>query len=77
MAKNRPVVLVTGARQTGKSSILQHIFADLPYVTSDHRHQTELANENPDYSIQSFPGPIVLDEIRYAPNFFDLSKVNG
>ncbi len=43
--QSRPAVLLTGARQTGKSTLLQHMFPDTHYVTFDHLQQVEAARE--------------------------------
>ena len=45
LVATRPVVLLTGARQTGKSSLLQKRFPDANYVTFDHLRQMEAAKE--------------------------------
>lgn len=74
-ARTRPVVLVTGARQTGKSSLLQHAFPELTYITLDSVRQSEMAHENPEYFLQSFADPVILDEVQYAPDLFRHLKI--
>ena len=45
--KTRPVILLTGIRQAGKSSLLQRLYADTEYVTLDRIILAEEAEENP------------------------------
>ena len=45
--KARPVVLLTGVRRAGKSSLLQHIYTDAEYVTLDRILLAAEAEENP------------------------------
>ena len=68
--KSRPVVLLTGARQTGKSSLLQKMFNELEYITLDSIQYAAQAKENPDYFLSNFKQPVILDEIQYAPELF-------
>ncbi len=70
LASSRPVVLVTGARQTGKSSLLKRRFPSLQYLTFDHLRQVEAAQESPGLFLDQFNGPAVLDEIQYVPELF-------
>ena len=67
---SRPVVLLTGARQTGKSSLLQRMFNELEYITLDSIQYAEQAKENPDYFLSNFKKPVILDEVQYAPEIF-------
>ncbi len=46
-AREFPVLLVTGPRQAGKSTLLRHVFADKNYVTLDDPFQRKLALEDP------------------------------
>ena len=46
-AGSRPVVLLTGARQTGKSSLLKRLFPESRYITFDYLRQVEVAKESP------------------------------
>lgn len=72
---SRPAVLLTGARQTGKSSLLQKMFPDAPYVTLDHIPTATEAETNPDRFLNRYPGPVILDEVQYAPSLFRELKI--
>ena len=68
-------VLVTGARQTGKSTMLQRIFPDLNYVTLDDDFVKDQANINPHFFMEMNPPPAIIDEIQKAPALFPLVKI--
>ncbi len=71
-----PVLLVTGPRQVGKTTILKHLSKDVrKYVTLDDPHLAQLANEDPALFLQRFTPPILIDEIQYAPTLFPYIKM--
>ncbi|HEB86917.1 MAG TPA: ATP-binding protein [Gammaproteobacteria bacterium] len=71
----RPALLITGARQTGKSSLLNRLFPDLPYVSLDVPLEARQASENGDFFLTSHGVPLVIDEIQYAPELFRAIKI--
>jgi len=77
--RTRPVILLTGVRQAGKSSLLQRLFEDAEYVTLDKIILAEEAEENPTLFLDRFKNQVIIDEIQYAPSLFrDLKiKVDG
>jgi hypothetical protein len=63
-----PVMLVTGPRQVGKTTILQHLSKEgRAYVTLDDPTLAALAREEPALFLQRFKPPVLIDEIQYAP----------
>jgi len=74
-AGSRPVVLLTGARQTGKSSLLTRLFPESRYITFDYLRQVEAARESPQQFLQQCSGNIILDEIQYVPELFRELKI--
>lgn len=78
MSKHFPVVLVCGARQIGKTTVLKH-FADkkgrINYVTLDYPRVRQLAKEDPELFLQQYPAPLIIDEIQYAPELFPYIKI--
>jgi predicted AAA+ superfamily ATPase len=62
-----PVVVVTGARQVGKTTLQQQVFPDLDYVVFDASLDLEQARSEPDLFLRNHPAPLILDEIQYAP----------
>jgi predicted AAA+ superfamily ATPase len=73
--KSRPVVLLTGARQTGKSSLLRHELPDTAYVTFDYIVNAEQAENNPAAFLGQFSTQVILDEIQNAPSLFRELKI--
>jgi hypothetical protein len=70
-----PVLLVTGSRQVGKTTLLKHLAYNRNYVTLDDPMILNLAKEDPSLFIQRFPGPVLIDEIQYAPELLPLIKM--
>lgn len=69
-ARSRPAILVTGARQTGKTSLLKRIFPDHHFVSLDLPSEAALAEQNPEAFLQLHPAPLIIDEVQYAPTIF-------
>lgn len=63
-------VLVTGARQVGKTTMLKNIKPDINYITLDDMLLNQSAVEDPDLFLKTNKPPIIIDEIQYAPNLF-------
>lgn len=68
-------LLVTGARQTGKSTLLKAMFPDIRYVTLDDDFVKEQARENPASFIMLNQPPVFYDEVQYAPQLFPQIKI--
>ena len=72
-----PVVLLNGARQTGKTTLAQALAAEsgAQYFTLDDSATLALAAGDPAGFIRNLTGPIVLDEIQKAPDLFPAIKL--
>jgi predicted AAA+ superfamily ATPase len=71
-----PVMLVTGPRQVGKTTILRHLAdASRTYVTLDDPLIRALAKEDPALFLQRFRSPVLIDEIQYAPQLLPHIKM--
>jgi predicted AAA+ superfamily ATPase len=70
-----PAVVVTGARQVGKTSLVRRVFPDYAYVTLDIPAAAEQAEKSPDMFIHSYDEPLIIDEVQYAPSLFRYLKV--
>lgn len=70
-------VLVIGARQVGKSTMLKHLAMEQnrTYVTMDDDFARELANDDPILFFQTYKPPILIDEIQKAPNLLERIKI--
>ncbi len=70
------VLLVTGPRQVGKSTLLEHCASpDRNRVTLDDLDQRELAVNDPALFLQRHPVPLTIDEVQYAPGLFSQIKI--
>ncbi|MFI3229548.1 MAG: ATP-binding protein [Bacillota bacterium] len=68
MSEQYPVVLVCGARQVGKSTMLNHIkSADRKYVSLDDFSARTLAVQDPELFLETYGTPILIDEIQRVP----------
>lgn len=65
-----PVVTLTGARQTGKTTLLKALYKDLPYVNLEDVDNRTLAIEDPRGFLANFPEGAVIDEAQQAPELF-------
>ena len=71
-----PVLLLTGARQVGKTTLLEACAEPTRrYVTLDDPEQAVLARTDPALFFQRHPPPIIVDEIQYAPELFRAIKL--
>lgn len=71
-----PVLLVTGARQVGKTTFLRHLSDKKRiYVTLDDPLLLNLAKTDPALFLERFSGPLLIDEIQYAPELLPYIKM--
>lgn len=70
-------VLVTGARQVGKTTMLKHLAKEQnrTYVSMDHTMARTLAKSDPVLFFQTYKPPIIIDEIQKAPELFEQIKI--
>jgi predicted AAA+ superfamily ATPase len=74
-ASSFPVVIVTGARQTGKSTLLKHLFPNHKYVTLDYPNIRNLALNDPELFLDNYGENLIIDEIQYAPDLLQYIKI--
>lgn len=71
-----PVLMVTGPRQVGKTTLLE--MSDdghRAYVTLDDLEMRRLAQQDPALFLQTWPAPVTIDEVQYAPQLFSAIKM--
>ncbi len=68
------VILVTGARQVGKTTMIKHL-ADRTYVTLDNAMARQLAQSDPVIFFQTYKPPVIIDEVQRAPRLFEQIKI--
>ena len=85
MSAHFPCVLLTGARQVGKSTLLEEVLpAGMNYVTLDDYTLAAEARRDPIGFLREHEAPLFIDEVQYAPELFraikmrvDAAKRNG
>ena len=74
--KTFPVLLLTGPRQVGKTTLLEMCAGDdRRFVSLDDLRTRKLAREDPPAFMQAHPPPLAIDEIQYAPELFSYIKI--
>lgn len=69
-----PAVLVVGARQVGKSTLLSHLFPKARHVVFDPVVDVGGARRDPEFFLQQHPPPLILDEVQFAPELLPVLK---
>nr|WP_314636082.1 ATP-binding protein [uncultured Oribacterium sp.] len=77
VSKEYPVVLISGPRQVGKTTMLKKLMegTDRNYVSLDDLQERELAKNDPEMFLQLHKPPILIDEVQYAPELFSMIKL--
>lgn len=71
-----PCLMVTGARQVGKSTLLQHMLpAGMKYVSLDDFQLADYARKDPMRFLEQYSSPLCIDEVQYAPDLFRTIKI--
>ena len=74
-AEEFPIVILTGPRQSGKTTLLQHLFAEsYAYVSLEPPDVRAAASEDPRGFLAMYPPPAILDEVQYAPGLLPYIK---
>jgi len=70
-----PVVLITGPRQVGKTTVFENCEPkDRNYVSLDTLEERDLAKQDPRRFLERYRPPLLIDEIQYAPELFPYIK---
>ncbi len=77
VTKEYPVVLVTGPRQVGKTTMLQKLMEGTgrSYVSLDDLNERSIAKNDPELFLQLHKPPVLIDEVQYAPELFTYIKI--
>ena len=70
LAAGYPVLAVTGPRQSGKTTLVRHVFPEHDYVSLEDIDQREFADNDPRGFLDRFPNGVVLDEAQRCPVLF-------
>ena len=75
LARQFKVVLVTGARQVGKTTMVKHLLgSSYNYVTLDSAAMRTSARSDPAAFLLDHPAPVIIDEVQKAPGLFEEIK---
>lgn len=69
-ASSYPVLVITGPRQSGKSTLVRHAFPEYRYVSLEDLDQREFAEMDPRGFLNQFSGGAILDEAQRCPALF-------
>lgn len=76
ISRTFPVLIVTGPRQVGKTTLLSHMAeAGRKMVSLDNPTVRAFAKSDPEMFLQRYAPPVLIDEVQYAPELFDYIKV--
>ena len=67
---------VTGPRQSGKSTMLQHVFPEYPFTTFDDPAEEFAFSTDPQGFLARFSGPVIFDEVQRVPDLFRYIKMS-
>ena len=77
--KDFPVVMITGPRQVGKTTLLKMIKEEskekINYVSLDELTIRTLAIEDPELFLRTYKTPLIIDEFQYAPQLLSYIKI--
>ncbi len=76
VSRQFPALVLTGARQTGKTALLGNLFPKAAFVPLDLPSNAEEAEQEPERFLARHPEPLLLDEVQYAPALFRHLKVS-
>ncbi len=79
LSEHFPAVVITGARQVGKTTLVKELASDseaeIGYVTLDYPVLRYLAKSDPELFLQQYEPPVIIDEIQYAPELLPFIKI--
>ena len=70
LKKSKKVILLTGPRQTGKSSLLKKLFPKMSYVSLDRPSTAYKAEYSGEEFLKELESPVIIDEVQNAPALF-------
>lgn len=77
LSESFPVIMITGSRQVGKTTLLNNMKEEnnINYVSLDNLSTRTLALEDPEMFLERFKPPIIIDEFQYAPDLLIYIKI--
>ena len=62
-----PIITLTGPRQSGKSTLLRHLFGNVPYYSMEDLDIREIALRDPKGFLSQFHDGVIIDEVQHVP----------
>ena len=75
MMKTMPVVTVYGPRQSGKTTLIRHLFPDFAYANLENPMVRALAQQDPEQFFHQYPAPAIIDEVQQVPDLLSYIQV--
>lgn len=75
VSKRKPVIVVTGARQVGKTTMLGMLHPDINSVDLSSPLIRQIAHDDPSTFFDAYPAPVIVDEVQKVGELFDYIKV--
>ena len=75
LVRSFPSLVISGPRQSGKSTLLINTLRDHQYITLDDPLTRERAAADPNFFLDSIGGPVIIDEIQLAPHLLSYIKM--
>lgn len=70
LARSYCVLVICGPRQSGKSTLVQHVFGSHTYTSLEDPDEKAFALEDPRGFLGQFQKKVIIDEVQNAPNLF-------
>lgn len=77
LATKFPIVSVTGPRQSGKTTLIKHLFPDYTYVNLENPDTRQAARLAPRDFVHQSPKGLIIDEAQYAPEIFSYLQITA
>ncbi len=74
-AKTFPAIVISGPRQSGKTTLLKHFIKKGSYISLDDPNFRTLLSDNPIEYLDSLQKPVIIDEIQYLPELANYIKI--
>ncbi|MDR1801210.1 MAG: ATP-binding protein [Lachnospiraceae bacterium] len=74
-SREKGAIIVTGARQTGKTTLIEHLKPEINRITFDDLAIRDSATSEPAAFLQLYQPPLFIDEVQYVPDIFNYIKI--
>jgi predicted AAA+ superfamily ATPase len=70
-----PVITITGARQSGKTTLCKNLFPEMPYINLEMISVREQIMQDSVRFLNNYPNGLIIDEVHHYPNLFSYIQV--